>query len=283
MLVNRLAMSKMPSRRWLTYSLRSLFVAIGLMAIALGWLTNEQRQSRHEAEIAERLVAQGMFVQMIGAYDPTPVYPDFTPTGKSSWMRRTLSGLCGKRIHRSSNTCWLDDLDSFAGLSRLQSLVLGNVKCGAPVSDLSPLAGLDCLRHLSLCGTEVRDLSPLKGLKNLESLGLEATEIDDLAPISGLVSLKRLRLMASRTTDLAAIANLHNLEELDLDLTPVSDLSALAELNKLRYLSAISTEVHDLTPLKGLKNLRVLRVGLANVSEGQIKMLQAALPNCKID
>ena len=68
-----------------------------------------------------------------------------------------------------------------------------------------------------------------------------------------------------------------------LDHTPVSDISPVARCTNLRLLLLDDTQVTDLTPLANLKNLTELHIQGTPVSEEQVKLLQKALPNCKIE
>ena len=84
-------------------------------------------------------------------------------------------------------------------------------------------------------------------------------------------------------SDLSPIAGLKNLGQICCDDTPVSDLSPWDNVLGLEVLNLDRTKVTDLTPLANLKNLTELHVQGTPVSEEQVKLLQQALPNCKIE
>jgi internalin A len=126
------------------------------------------------------------------------------------------------------------------------------------------------------------DLLPLTGLKNLHALQLGGIEVSDLASLTGLKNLELLDLHNTNVSDLSPLAGLKNLEWLALYDTHVSDLSPLAGLKNLQTLGLHGTQVRDLSPLAGLKNLTELSLNNTQVSDEQVKLLQQALPNCKI-
>ena len=65
--------------------------------------------------------------------------------------------------------------------------------------------------------------------------------------------------------------------------TRVSDVTPLAGLEKLEWLDLHDTRVSNLAPLVGLKSLRQLDLKGTKVSDGQVKVVHQALPNCRID
>jgi Leucine-rich repeat (LRR) protein len=86
------------------------------------------------------------------------------------------------------------DIEPLTHMTNLQTLYLDNNL----ISDITPLANLISLTHLSLgcahtgAGNRIRDLTPLSGLTNLEELVLSSNLVSDLTPLSGLTNLKRL-------------------------------------------------------------------------------------------
>ena len=51
-------------RRWFSYSMRSLFLVITVVALGMGWVASERRQSQREQEIAEQLMVRGVEVDL---------------------------------------------------------------------------------------------------------------------------------------------------------------------------------------------------------------------------
>jgi len=48
-----------PKRRWLQFSLRSMFVLTTLVAIACSWYTNEMRKAARKREAIEKIAELG--------------------------------------------------------------------------------------------------------------------------------------------------------------------------------------------------------------------------------
>ncbi|MCX6900488.1 MAG: protein kinase [Verrucomicrobia bacterium] len=120
----------------------------------------------------------------------------------------------------------------------------------AAVTDISPLRALTSLRRLDCHGSKddqpLTDLSPLRGLQ-LEALDCGNSQVSDLSPLAGM-PLQELRCAHTRVTDLSALKNLP-LTRLDIWETHVSDLSPLAG-TPLRWLNCKTTRVQDLSPLR---------------------------------
>jgi internalin A len=171
------------------------------------------------------------------------------------------------RIKLLSRSAWLgrswDSLLSVAGECNQLNLD------GAPITNLSPLAGLASLRELHLDNTGLTDLSPLADLTSLQELYLDNTGGTDLSPLAGLASLRWLSLTNTGVTDLSPLAGLTSLEWLFLDNTGVTDLSPLAGLVSLRWLSLLSSNigVTDLSPLAGLTSLEWLFLNNTGVTD----------------
>jgi len=136
---------------------------------------------------------------------------------------------------------------SAATTGRTRSARLGMI-------DLTPLAKLPALKHLSL-STNAIEPSSLAVLTNLTRLELRDIAISDLTPLAALTNLTELFLSNSAVSDLTPLATLTNLTELFLSSPTISDLMPLAALTNLTLLSLIDTASSDLTPLAALTNL----------------------------
>ena len=149
------------------------------------------------------------------------------------------------------------DLSPLAGLAGLEHL---SVSYGS-LADLSPLAGLTGLRVLWLVGNDIADLSPLAGLTGLESLALGSNEmIRDVAPLAGLTRLEVLRLSRNRIVDVSPLAGLTGLERLGLDGNEIRDVAPLAGLTRLKSLWLSRNRIVDVSPLSGLAQVRSLNL-----------------------
>ena len=202
-----LRMDAKPLRGRFSFSLRSLFVGIALLALGPGWWVAHMRnQSDRQLQIVAALDAQIRCVGLV------PLFSDRTLSATEQlWWRRLLGNALGSRVD-SINF----DFKSF--------------------DDLSPLAELTDLKSLSLNGTQVSDLAPLSGLKNLEALDLRRTQVTDLAPLAGLSRLQSLYINDTRCDDVAPLASLANLQKLTLTQTQFDDLTPLVHLAELRHL-----------------------------------------------
>jgi hypothetical protein len=261
-------------RRWFSYSLRSLFVLVTVLAAGLAWVASERRQSQREAQIADELRALGATVEFAGLFDiPKDAKPTNSPE-EQSWWRTALGELLGRRVvsvrdYRGE----LTDLSPLADLKSLKKLSLERyvdeltswweriVPPRLPVRDLTPLGELTNLEELALRKMPIGELTALSRLQNLESLDLcYSTGVRDLSPLAGLKKLKWLQLNSTQVSDLSPLAGLENLQQIDLNCTSVSDLA----------------------PLRVLKNLNLLSVYTTKVTKEQVQLLERSLRNCAI-
>ena len=99
---------------------------------------------------------------------------------------------------------------------------------GGELSDLTPLASLTSLQHLSLDQNEIVDVGPLADLTSLTYLDLSWNyELVDLEPLAGLTSLTTLELTGADIVDLEPLAALTSLTNLFLQHNSISDASPL--------------------------------------------------------
>lgn len=155
----------------------------------------------------------------------------------------------------------LRDVLALAGLTRLVELRL----LGAPVEDLSPLAGLAALERLSV-GERALDLRPLAGLARLawlQALG-KLPSLEAVGPLEGLVELE----VKTEAADLGPLARLRRLERLDLQAGAARDLAPLAGLERLAELSLAGGAFTTLAPLAGLSRLRRLALPWVKLPAG---------------
>lgn len=113
----------------------------------------------------------------------------------------------------------------------------------------------------------------------LDNMGLGDNVMQELLQ---LYSLDNLSLSGNNLTDISAIAQLGGLTTLNLSSNMISDISALASLTGLRTLYLDNNPVADLSPLANLANLTTLSIKGIVLSEGQLRNLAEALPNCAI-
>lgn len=196
----------------------------------------------------------------------------------------------------------IEDINSLKRLTNIDDLYLNHTR----ISNLELLRNLHNLQKLSLADERrVKDLEPLKELNNLQELYLYCDPDADLSPLNNLKNLKKLTVMhpdifsflmfkdltnlqeiatTGKLRNLEALKYFKNLKTLILDGSSMYDLETLRDMTNLETLSLNHTEITNLEPLSELNNLQFLYLGDCNkIKEEQVKELQKALPNLKID
>jgi hypothetical protein len=263
-----------PKRRFLQFSLRTLFVLMTLFAIWFGWKMNEARE---QAKAVAWVQEMGGTVRYEYEFDEDGQFIEDAEPPCPKWLLDIIGIDFMSDVGRV-DIKGTEDLTPLASFTELRGLVLTE----SLASDLTPLTGLKELRGLMLKVTHVSDLKPLAELKNLKRLYFHSTHACDLASLSRLKNLQELSLSQTPVTDLTPLAGLKSLEQLCLNYTPVADLTPLAELENLQGLEIDDTQVGDLNVLAEMKHLRWLFVQNTPVSKDQVDALQQALPNCDI-
>ena len=123
----------------------------------------------------------------------------------------------------------------------------------APVSDLSPLAGLTDLETLQFFYAESPNLTPLKELTRLEILSAGRSGISDISPLAGLINLTELELFDNRQiSDVSPLASMQKLKRLNLHRNDISDVSPLASLHNLKWVDLAHNNISDISHLNAL-------------------------------
>ena len=169
-------------------------------------------------------------------------------------------------------------------LPNLRSLVIRKAEL---ITDILPISRLEKLDHVYFSGVKaLRDLSPLAGLHHLKHLSVTFSAVEDLSPLSKLEKLNSLVLWGSRNlTDLTPLSDLKNLRSLGLngchgihDLTPLSGLANLQRLG-LANMKGLT----DLSPLYGLRGLKRLDLtNSKNIKNRQFEEVKRTLPKCSV-
>jgi hypothetical protein len=237
------------SRRRLQFSLRSLFVAITLVALLLGLRTWQVQRHQRAVQSIRRL--DGKLIlgpEWVGAEPLRPLF--FSPIAS---------------VDLSGTPATSEDLKPLAALSELQYLNLNRTQIAS--GGLAPLAGLTKLTVLLLADTRIDDgdLVHLHRLRNLARLDLGATGISDagLRHLGSLPALAILYLNGTRATGagLEPLCGLPKLGQLCLDERQITP-EAVAWLVQMPALKRLLVHVPRgpgkrawelLSPLKSLQ------------------------------
>jgi internalin A len=283
-------MSKtMPTRkrRWLQFSLRSLFVVTTLLAVWIGYHVNRARNQQKAVETVLRLggtIKYDYQFEEDGSIPQGGTRADASRPGPK-WLRGILGDefFCDVvHIYLAESAVTDEDLERLRYFPKLRWLSLDKTQIDG--SGLTHIERMRSLKSLSVQQTNVDDefLTYLRHLTELRHLGLARTRVTG----RGLENLKELQqldtLWLSRTdvtdADVQHIVCLRNLEDLNLGGTKISDEGArqLKELPRLGILWLHHTDVGD----KGLAHLKEMR-SLGDLDLGHTQVSDAALDHIK--
>ncbi len=233
-----------PKRRWLQFSLRTLFVLTTLFALWIGWRVHLVRKHKQAVDAIQQLGGSIQFHSDL-ADDAEPSTPP--------WVENLLAKLFPAKVHSVyfPDSTTDADLAHLAAFQHTERLDLDNTQ----ISDagLEHVGHLARLRILSLNNTRVGDngLAHLESLSNLAWLELRNTHVTD----DGLVHLKDMTKLESmwlgnarvRGPGLRHLKGLKSLIQLSLDGNPVSDegVRHLAGLPALQSLTLDKSAVTD--------------------------------------
>ena len=294
-------MSKRSSkRRWFQFSLRTLLLAVLVVAVWLGWYCDRARRQKQSVTAISRL---GGWVY----YDYELVNDKYDPQAASwvpGWLRSQLGvdffhnvvevNLVyhydkGKRLDNAQVTDGA--LYRLDGFPRLRRLLLYEGQ--ATDQGLAEVGRLKHLEHLYMWDAgKVTDagIAHLRKLRKLKYLHCDDSQMADesLRVLAALPRLERLWLQGNRFTDrgLAYLEGMTQLEELWIGMGPtnitddgVQHLKGLVNLERLG-LQETKVTSKGLEHLKGLKNLKSLSLWGSQVKDPS--RLREALPNCEI-
>jgi hypothetical protein len=143
------------------------------------------------------------------------------------------------------------------------------------------LKGMECmhaLKTIMLPHQCFSDVSPLATLQNLEHLSLYGNLKIDPSPFTSLKSLKFLALTGTQLTSSTFLAELTSLEELGLGSTTIDDISSVADLKNLKILDLADNNLTDFPLLTDCAQLEGLVVAFNKMSN--IQNLAKNLVNC---
>jgi hypothetical protein len=191
-------------RRWFQFSLRSLLIAVAVVAVPCAWLGHKIEQKRRQRDAVEairRLGGRVKFGDQID-FDGVPLAGDRRPPGPL-WFRELLGDDFFADV-KSVDLSWTevrdDDLQHLDKFPNLEFLGLNRTR----ITDagLSHVGGLRRLRMLDLTRSAISDagLSHLRGLTRLEMLCIDYNPISD-AGIERLTCLKALGWLSVEDTE----------------------------------------------------------------------------------
>lgn len=177
-------------RRWLRFSLRTLFVASLLIGFGCAWLGLQLQQKRRHEEVVNETLKLGGHVEipnaaevpvwkewLFGRYAVEPVYLNLSDTNATDSLLYQIQGMNLASLGLRSTKVTDAGLANFKGLTILGELYLDNTQ----VTDagLTQLKGLTGLAVLTLQNTQVTDagLTQLSGLTGLGTLYLRGTQV----------------------------------------------------------------------------------------------------------
>ncbi|MEH2347758.1 MAG: leucine-rich repeat domain-containing protein [Nostoc sp.] len=196
-------------------------------------------------------------------------------------LLQKLTNITKLRISEADEIC---DLSPLAELPTLNHLSLGRYfqeeifNC-----DINTLAFLYNLNYLSLSGIRTNDISILCNLSSLSSLILGQSEIRDFSPLAKMQNLVSLIIFnIDEDIDCQFLKTMTQLTTLGLATTGISDLGLLANLTNLEKLDIIENEISDFSPLANIYKLTSLSIGTvifegvgALGSSGQISVINS--------
>ena len=152
-----------------------------------------------------------------------------------------------------------NSIGSIEGLSPLTGLQRLNLNANHRLTDVTPLAGLTQLTHLSLSRNRIVDVTPLAGLTQLQTLTLDRNRIADFDPIASLTATVTKEAQKADPVVKIPDANLRSavLTALGRSSTDEDPISS-SEMATLTTLTAQNAGISDLTGLQRAVNLKTL-------------------------
>lgn len=196
--------------------------------------------------------------QLIGADADDEVYTnqlwtitDFTvPEGAAIYGDLSLMPYLEKLTIQNHE---LDTLTYLSSLSKLKTLDLTGSRFDP--DELSVLAGLPSLTHLTLADCNLSTIENLANAQNLIYLDLSSNTIRNLEALSAMTTLQEINLKHNAVTNLSSLSALGNLETLDVSYNALTSLAPAATCVRLTTLIA---DNNQLTTLDGVNNLQLL-------------------------
>ncbi len=285
---------KKRKRRWMQFSLRTVFILLTCFCVWFGFKVNRARKQEAAVNALQELgcnITYDYRLDRDGAYiDPTPDPP------RPQWLRRLLSDHFFDDVVMVTVSDANDEKLRLAATYLTQLTTLKSLQVShSEITDtgIAHLCSLGQVRELwlggnrSLTGKSIPHLSRLTNLRTLE-LWHANIDDDDLQYLRGLHSLEKLEISFTQVTDrgLHHLSEIRSLRILGLNENAITDagVKELETHKDLEQLDLGRTQVTDgcvpsLSTLKSMKDLSLLQT---DVTPEGIRRLAAALPNAKI-
>lgn len=147
-------------------------------------------------------------------------------------------------------------MQALSYLANLETLNITDAHLSS--NDLSVIAALPKLTHLTLSGCRLSVIGNLSGAQNLQYLDLSNNTIRDVSALSFMVQLKSLNLSNNALTNLSYISALSNLQVLDVSYNSIASVVPLSACTSLTELNISNNSVSALSGLETLDNLEKL-------------------------
>jgi hypothetical protein len=274
-------------RRWMSFSLRTLLLAVMLASILFGWLASKVRQARRQRVAVAAIEKIGGVVKYDYEIKPDggAIYNATLPG--PPWLREWMGRDFVANVASVKISQWKIPAKISIGFESMWHFV--GIDNGQALTDvrMANFREFPELKVLELQGVQFRGHAEghLQGLAKLEQLSLQDSGITDaqLANLRGMRQLKELNLQRTRISD-AGLLHLHSLtrlETLKLDHTRVrgEGLTHLASLERLQNLSLSGCPISDsgLAYLPAMQNLKKLDLdGVQITNTGLVHLRNAS-------
>lgn len=158
-----------------------------------------------------------------------------------------------------------DSLRFLSSLSELTELQM--IDCRFQPQELSVIAGLPKLQHLTLSNCGLSTISGLEKAQSLLSLKLPNNTIRNLEPIAAMMKLQTLDLQHNALTGLNALSGLNDLKELNVSYNSLTSVAPLATCTKLAWLDANNNEIGSLSGIDNLPSMGYLAANNNNLTD----------------
>lgn len=105
-----------------------------------------------------------------------------------------------------------------------------------PINDITFLAHMTDINHLTITDAGLTDISPIEGLNNIQQLNLRGNEIKDISALRGRNSIEILNLQHNKVSDVGPLEGLERLYDFVLSYNPAYNLKPLETLPSLETL-----------------------------------------------